>query len=123
MPTMLRFCGSSARSIERQSSVLSSMFVLGAAMSDQNTRRPVQPDDLFRLKLIQGAALAPDGSSVVYALAQTADDGEDENIALWLQPVAGGAARQLTAGHARDFAPRFSPDGRQVAFVSTRGDK
>jgi dipeptidyl aminopeptidase/acylaminoacyl peptidase len=91
-------------------------------MPDPQTR-PVQPDDLFRLKLIQGAALAPDGSAVVYAVAQTADDGEEECIALWLQPVAGGAARQLTAGQSRDFAPRFSPDGRQVAFVSTRDVK
>jgi dipeptidyl aminopeptidase/acylaminoacyl peptidase len=91
-------------------------------MSSPQTR-PVQPDDLFRLKLIQGAALAPDGSAMVYALSQIADDGEEERIALWLQPIAGGAARQLTAGRSRDFAPRFSPDGRQVAFVSTRDGK
>jgi dipeptidyl aminopeptidase/acylaminoacyl peptidase len=92
-------------------------------MSDQHIRRPIRPDDLFRLKFVQGAALAPDGRSVVYAVSHVADDGEEECVTLWLLAVESGEARQLTAGQARDFAPRFSPDGRQVAFVSTRGEK
>jgi dipeptidyl aminopeptidase/acylaminoacyl peptidase len=36
-------------------------------------------------------------------------------------PAAGGEPRQLTRGRHRDFAPAWSPDGRRVAFLSTRG--
>jgi dipeptidyl aminopeptidase/acylaminoacyl peptidase len=89
----------------------------------ENTPRHIEPNDLFRLKFIQGAQLAPDGKSLVYALAQVADDGEKEQVTLWLLSLETGAARQLTAGQARDFSPQWSPDGRQIAFISTRGEK
>src|SRR6266550_2819576 len=39
---------------------------------------------------------------------------------IWLADVASGAVRQLTAGPGSDRQPRWSPDGRTVAFVSTR---
>jgi dipeptidyl aminopeptidase/acylaminoacyl peptidase len=85
-------------------------------------QRPVVPADLFRLAFVQGARLAPDGRSAVYAVA-TAADAKEERVALWLLDLASGAARQLTSGATRDAEPAFSPDGRQIAFTSTRGEK
>jgi dipeptidyl aminopeptidase/acylaminoacyl peptidase len=41
---------------------------------------------------------------------------------LWMVPVAGGAARQLTSDKASDTQATVSPDGKWVAFVSKRGD-
>ncbi|HEX2254035.1 MAG TPA: DPP IV N-terminal domain-containing protein [Thermoanaerobaculia bacterium] len=52
-------------------------------------------------------AWSPDGSSLVLLA------GGD----LWLQPVAGGAARRLTATGDDEEAPAFSPDGGTIAFV------
>lgn len=40
---------------------------------------------------------------------------------LWSVPLAGGEATRLTSGPAWDAQPAFSPDGRQLAFVSDRG--
>src|SRR5215831_11661914 len=92
-------------------------------MSESTKPRPAQPDDLFRLKFIQGAQLAPDGRSVVYAVSHVGDDQEQEFVTLWLLSLESGAARQLTAGRARDLNPQWSPDGRQIAFISTRDEK
>jgi dipeptidyl aminopeptidase/acylaminoacyl peptidase len=86
------------------------------------THRPVAPLDLFRLAILQIGRLAPDGRSVVYAVA-TVDDKEQEHVALWVQSLETGAARQLTSGRARDTSPEWSPDGRQIAFSSTREGK
>jgi tricorn protease len=36
---------------------------------------------------------------------------------IWLVPIAGGYARQLTSGEGEELFPRFSPDGRTVAFT------
>ena len=55
-------------------------------------------------------AIAPDGSKVVFA----------SRGALWVTALNGGAARQLLASVFEERRPIFSPDGRLVAFVSTR---
>lgn len=39
---------------------------------------------------------------------------------LYTIPIAGGAATRLTSGMAHDAQPRWSPDGKQVAFISDR---
>lgn len=54
--------------------------------------------------------VSPDGSRIVFDLL-----GD-----LYLLPIQGGAARPLTQGRAFDVQPRFSPDGREVAFTSDR---
>ncbi|MCU0723297.1 MAG: hypothetical protein MUC63_06745, partial [Planctomycetes bacterium] len=53
---------------------------------------------------------SPDGATIAFALR-----GD-----LWTMPAAGGPARRITSGPARDEWPKFSPDGRRVAFFSDR---
>lgn len=54
--------------------------------------------------------VSPDGKRIVFDLL-----GD-----LYLLPIEGGKARRLTSGRAFDVQPRFSPDGRQIAFTSDR---
>lgn len=62
------------------------------------------------VQLARDAALSPDGKTLAFAW-----HGD-----LWSVPVSGGRARQLTRHPAEDSAPAFSPDGRQIAFLSRR---
>ena len=53
----------------------------------------------------------PDGSQLVFSIL-----GD-----LYLLPIAGGEAKRITSGTAYDVQPRFSPDGKWIAFASDRG--
>jgi dipeptidyl aminopeptidase/acylaminoacyl peptidase len=82
--------------------------------------RPFRPADALRQVMIQGIALSPDGETIVYA-RRTIEKGKYRSR-LWRVPFGGGRAEQLTFVDSNDGRPRFSPDGRGVAFISDRKD-
>jgi TolB protein len=59
-----------------------------------------------------GPSFSPDGQEVVYAAGAPGDRADH----LFVRPVSGGPAKQLTAADANDSQPRFSPDGKQIVF-------
>ena len=65
------------------------------------------------------AEISPDGSAVVISAERADWDQQIFRSDLWLYRVNGGSLLQLThSGH--DSEPRWSPDGRWIAFVSER---
>lgn len=76
----------------------------------------MRPADIERLIAAGAPTVHPDGDRAVAAVGHP-DLGADANVAqLWQFPIEGGAPRRLTLGRS-DRAPRFSPDGRMLAFL------
>jgi dipeptidyl aminopeptidase/acylaminoacyl peptidase len=98
-------------------------------MNEEKELSTVKPEDLFRLKFLQDGQLSPNGKTVAYSVSHVAvkkekeEENEEEYTAIWLLLLETGESRQLTAGLARDTNPQWSPDGKQIAFLSTRGEK
>jgi dipeptidyl aminopeptidase/acylaminoacyl peptidase len=84
--------------------------------------RQFTAERMWALKRLGDPAITPDGKFAVLPVTNYLVAENKGLTDLWLLPVGGGAARQLTSDKASDTQPTVSPDGKWVAFVSKRGD-
>jgi len=86
-------------------------------------KRTITAEDLYNFQLLTGLEISPDGKWVIYARQRVDRKTEKKYSNLWIVSTEGGEPRQFTYGDQRDGRPRWSPDGRQIAFISNRGDE
>ena len=80
-------------------------------------KRHITAEDLYRLRLITASEISPDGRHVVFSLQRVDRTSEKKHSNLWVVPTRGGRARQFTYGDQADSQPKWSPDGRRIAFL------
>jgi dipeptidyl aminopeptidase/acylaminoacyl peptidase len=79
--------------------------------------RPITDKDLLRFRWIGAPQVSPDGSQVAYVVVTVDEKGDRYQTSLWsVATVPGSAPHSLTNGP-RDTSPRWSPDGRTLAFL------
>ena len=83
----------------------------------------IQKEDLLNLYFLNGAALSPDGSQVIYTVSKIDADNDKEFSAIHLLELPSGDSRQMTNGKAVDKQACWSPDGKTIAFTSDRSGK
>ncbi len=83
-------------------------------------KRPLKVDDIFALKTVGDPQISPDGAWVAYTVSQMDAKKDDSDTDIYMAPLAGGAAVRLTTSAQSETSPRWSPDGRYLAFLSGR---
>ena len=80
------------------------------------------PEASVNLRSISDLQFSPDGSRLAFVVTEPAK-GERRARHIWIYEKRSGAVRQFTFSAKSDFLPRWSPDGKQLAFLSDRDEQ
>lgn len=83
------------------------------------------PELSMRIKSLSQTAISPDGKYVAYVVRTPLMKGEksEYNSQIWVASSDGSFNEQYTRGDKSSGLPSFSPDGKKIAFTSSRGGK
>ncbi len=100
------------------------LLLCATPLCGQDARRPVTLDDLHRLKEVSDPEISPDGRWVAYTVGEVDVKGDQQVSDLWMTSWDGKTTVRLTSTPKEsEGTPRWSPDGRWLAFLSSRGDE
>ena len=100
-----------------------SMLVLTAsavAAGQGQAKRAIRVGDMYRLRNVGDAQVSPEGSWVAYTVSATDSAKDKSDTDVWMTSWDGAQTIKVTSSPDGESAPRFSPDGRYLSFLSSR---
>jgi len=96
--------------------------VLAQETSKAGSPKLLTPEASLNMRSISDLQFSPDGSRLAFVVTEPAK-GERRARHIWLYEKRSGAVRQLTYSAKSESLPRWSPDGKQLAFLSDRDEQ
>ena len=86
------------------------------------TRRPLEIADLFELRSVGAPSISPDGAWVAYTVSHLDIVADRRDVDIYMSSLTDPSAEaiRLTSTEGAESSPRWSPDGRYLAFLSSR---
>ncbi len=101
-------------------SVLFVAFAISTQAGLAQTKRPITFDDLISIKRVGDAQISPDGRWVAYVVNSIDKQANRGKRNISVAPTYGGNSFSLITSNRNDDTPRWSADGKWIAFLSTR---
>lgn len=107
----------------RSSSVAAIAFSVGLAatlVAQTPAQRSLSVDDIYRMQEVGHAQTSPDGKWIAYTVTSIDRDADKRRSSVWMVNWEGTQDLRLTYGPESATSPHWSPDGRYLAFLSSR---
>lgn len=95
-----------------------SLFAMSSFALAQEKRLTI--DELLRVRRVSDPQVSPKGDLVAFTITDIDQAANKGTTQIYLVPLGGGQARQLTTNEHSSASPRWSPDGEKLAFISAR---
>lgn len=93
------------------------LLALSSALAEQAATR-LTINDLLKVRRVSDPQVSPDGRKVAFTITDPDKPANKSNTRIYLVPIEGGEPTALLAGDTLSESPRWSPDGKRLAYIS-----